>query len=188
MRIIRHTQPSTEPITIAQAKIHLKMDDDEALEDAYVTAKIKGAREWIEGQYGVAMITQRVTESFDKWASRMPLQRGPVQAIHEIQYLDDEESYQSYDNTNVRLEEISEPAYMITKKSATYPAVNTALGAVRVTYTCGYGDNPSDVPEYMIDALYLRLGASYDNRSSIDPKTLRAINALMRTAKSEYSR
>lgn len=55
MRLNRTSSPATEPITLAEAKLHLRVDFDD---DALITSLAIAAREVIESRLGQSLITQ----------------------------------------------------------------------------------------------------------------------------------
>ena len=50
--------PEIEPVTLAEAKRHLREYDDVTTNDADITALIQGAREWVEQYTARALIDQ----------------------------------------------------------------------------------------------------------------------------------
>jgi len=69
----RLSDPSIEPVTLTQAKLHLREDDD--AHDDEITALITGAREWAEDFTGRALVDQmwRLTIANDAWTPIVPL-------------------------------------------------------------------------------------------------------------------
>ncbi|MEQ1619683.1 MAG: head-tail connector protein, partial [Terricaulis sp.] len=65
MTITILTPPASEPITLAEAKLFLRID--QTAEDPLITTLIAAAREAVEVACGRALITRRVRESLDIW-------------------------------------------------------------------------------------------------------------------------
>lgn len=69
---------SVEPITLAEAKKHLRVDssaDNALIEDAIVSA-----REWVEGYTGVLLTRRTVTERISAFADHTKLRAWPIAA------------------------------------------------------------------------------------------------------------
>ena len=58
------THPEVEPVTLAEAKAHLRLDTD--ADDAYVSALISAARERVELFLRRALITQSFVGRLDR--------------------------------------------------------------------------------------------------------------------------
>ena len=59
----RTTAPAAEPITLSEAKSHIRVDT--AFDDTLITGYIKTAREWVEDYIDRALITQRLVMTLD---------------------------------------------------------------------------------------------------------------------------
>ena len=81
MALVLTSAPAVEPVTVAEAKAHLRIDHDS--EDALIAGLIVTARLHIEASLGLALITQSWSYRLDSWpaggAVVLPLR--PVQAI-----------------------------------------------------------------------------------------------------------
>ena len=56
------TAPTTEPVTLAEARLHLRLDSDFTADDDLIEVLIQSAREAAEQELGVALITQPVDQ------------------------------------------------------------------------------------------------------------------------------
>lgn len=155
-------KPSTEPITLEEAKNHLKVDVSD--DDALITVLITAARESAEQYTNRALITQTIEEEF-KCFEDILLQRNPVQTVSSVTYTDTEEQEQTWDEENYSLFLTAEPAKILLKTGKSFPTdVVERDNAVKVTYIAGY-TQASDVPKPIIQAMLLMIGKWYDNRA-----------------------
>lgn len=160
MTTTRITDAATEPVTLAQAKAHLRVDGSD--EDALITAFITAARHDAENRLGRALLqsTWRLTmNGFPRWpSSAVALQMAPIIAITGVQYYDPAGTLQTLDPAAYRLADHTlEPI-------AAWPATQARLDAVQATYTAGYGTTASAVPAPIVQWILLALGDLYANR------------------------
>jgi uncharacterized phiE125 gp8 family phage protein len=81
------TPPEVEPITLEEAKSHLRIDTD--AEDVYVSALITAARERVELFLRRALATQTFEYTLDGFPSGViDIPRPPLQSAGDIKYLD----------------------------------------------------------------------------------------------------
>ena len=59
MRLVQTLAPQVEPLTVAEAKVHLRVDDDLVEEDALIERIIKAARRYAEKETQRSLITQK---------------------------------------------------------------------------------------------------------------------------------
>lgn len=200
------TQPLTEPVTLAEAKLHLRVDN--TADDALVSALIAAARQQVETITRRAFITQSWKLVSDKFPSpgmsvgsanwygpQWGSSPGPLSTLradgktgYEI-YLDHSpvKSVESitYIDTDGVLQTLAASAYKldsISEPCRIVPAYGTAWPATRneinaVTVSYTCGYGAaSDVPEAIKSWMKLRIGAMYENREEI--ATGRGITAI----------
>lgn len=174
--------PSTEPITLGEAKAHLRVDltDDDAL----ITALIVAARQYAESETGRSLITQSWRLVLDGFPgscgpagtagpipSLLPgnailLDQAPVQSITSIQYLDTGGAWQTLPESEWVAELQSAPARITPAFGKTWPTALPQIGSVKVEFVAGYGE-ASAVPQGIKIWMLLRLAALYENREEV---------------------
>lgn len=77
------TPPAVEPVSLAEAKLHLRVTAD--AEDALIARLITAARQQVEALCGLALITTAFRQTFEGPAPNPPdLARGPVQSVDHV--------------------------------------------------------------------------------------------------------
>lgn len=164
------TKPTTEALSVDEAKQHLRVDtsDDDGLIAGYILA----ARHWVESQVGPLM-TQTWDYTVDYgWPTlageyAIPLPLRPVQSVTSVSYKDSDGATQTLSAglyttvLNVPLPRI-ERAY-----GASWPTVRDVPAAITVRFVAGYGSTPGDVPDSLRVAMQLLVGHFYENRESV---------------------
>lgn len=156
----RVTGPAIEPITLAEAKVHLRVDI--ADEDAYITGLIQAAREAAEDRTERALITSTWRVALDAFPATIYVPVPRLQEVTLITYLDAAGATQTLAESAYRVDSVSEPA-RITPVD-TWPETLAASNAVVVSYTAGYGHAAADVPMAIKQWMLLQIGAMYANR------------------------
>ena len=175
MALKRFSAPAAEPITLGEAKNHLRIDtnDDDSLIENY----IKTARELIdgsEGWLGRALVYQTYDFTLNcfPWAILIPL--PPLASVTSVKYIDtngDEitlatSQYRVVDNGN--WPSIIEPAFQVV-----WPVTRKITAAVTIRFICGYADgaaNPlvlTDIPATIRTAMLQTIAHWYENRESV---------------------
>ena len=81
------TPPAAEPLSSAEAKLHLRVDHTS--DDTLITALIVAAREHVENYLGGSLVQQTRAVYLSSWPYfpfRLPC--GPVQSIDSVKYTD----------------------------------------------------------------------------------------------------
>ena len=162
------TGPSVEPVTVAEAKAHLRLEH--SADDTLIGSLITAARLFIESVTSRAFMTQTLMMTLQCFPAcgRIDLVRSPVQTVSHIKYLDSAGALQTLDSANYALSAGREPAQIWKASNGTYPLVLTDNpNAVQVTYVAGYGNNASDVPENVKQAIKFLVSHWYENRETV---------------------
>lgn len=164
MSLIIITPPATEPVSLAEARLHLKVDSTD--DDTLITALIVAAREQAEHRTGRAMITQTLEKVLDAFPADIELPMPPAISITSVKYLDTSGVEQTLASDQYSLDSDSEPGWLTPAYGVTWPATYSAPNAVRVRYTAGYGA-ASDVPQSIKSWMLLAIGTLYDHRNPV---------------------
>lgn len=169
------TAPSVEPLTLAEAKIYLKVDD--STEDALITSLIVAARQMAENHMGRSLVKTVWESSFDEFPdtdedSTFELYPCPVSAINTVKYYDSNNTLQTLASTVYQTDYISEPSRLSLKPGQSWPDVADRTNAVVINYDAGYGTTAAMVPDLIKAGLYLLIGHLYENRQNVVKETV----------------
>lgn len=165
MAIQRTTPPVAEPVTLAQAKVHLKEDLVDTDNDAYITGLIAAARQDCEGRIGRTLITSGWTLTLDAFPACIALPMPNALAVASVSYVDTYGAAQVLPNTDYLVDVKSQPGRIVPAYGLTWPATRAQINAVTVAYTAGYGPAASDVPAPLKQWILLALGDMYERRT-----------------------
>lgn len=160
--------PSVEPVLLADAKLHLRVDgtDEDALIGAYITA----ARELAEAQTdrAYAEATYELVSSGFGYVIVLPV--PPVTAVLSVKYLDADGVEQTIAPSNYVEKLDALPPVVVPADGFEWPATNGAADAVRVRFTAGAA--PADVPQRVKLWMMLHVTAWYENRAAVSGAAL----------------
>lgn len=171
--------PASEPVSLAAAKLFLRIDHDD--EDALLTRLIGAAREAVENGAGRALLTRRVRETLDIW-TRDPLggallSLSPVTHVEAVRLVAANGSESVIDPSSYELDGARDrPRLMFTHG---LPAILRSMGGVEIDYDAGLADDPADLPPALVQAMLHILAALYEAREG-GPAIPEAARALMR--------
>lgn len=174
--VVVSVAPTEEPITLAEARAHLVMDDDLTGDNSLISEFIIGAREKIEQFTNRSIVTQTLKLYLDAWPydkradghpSQIILRRPPVQSVTSVQYVDTDGVTQTFDSSKWVADTDAEPGRLYPAYGEVWPPVRAQPKAITVTYTAGYGVPSVDsdaVPVLIKRAAYLTVNSWYENR------------------------
>ena len=169
------TPPEAEPLTLAEAKEHLRVDLP--IEDALIEALVVAAREWTENYCRRSWIVRTLKLHLDYFEPELLLPRGPVVSVASVEYMSGA-ALVALDPSAYVVDRFSLPARIRPAFGASWPSVaNVALNGVVVTYDAGYPgttgatpDPAANVPQAAKAAMKLLIGGWFENREHIAEK------------------
>lgn len=169
--------PEREPLTLEEAKMHLRIShsgDEGTIEDDYIYSLIRSVREYCEWTLlGRALITQTLQYRTDRFRPVIRLPMPPLQEIvdSEITYKDRlGDTHVLIEDEDFLVDTAEEPSVVLPAPGKRWPSVRLWPGnPIVITYIAGYGDAASDVPEEVRQWMRLMIGHYYENREAILP-------------------
>lgn len=163
------TAPTVEPITLEEAKNHLRVTAND--ENTLITSFIKAAREIAENFTHRALASQTLEYIIDEFPEKViTLPMPPVESITSIKYKD----YEGVEVIWVSSKYIfldSEPAKIVPAYEEIFPSFTPyPLGAIKIRYVAGYkreGDPSLIIPDAIKQALLLLIGDYFENRENL---------------------
>lgn len=157
--------PVGEPITLAEAKAHLRVDA--ADEDGLIGALITAARRQAEGLTGRALLSQTWKLTLDCFpADSLTLSPAQLSSVTEISYLDGAGVRQVLANTEYQVITDELIGRVVPGYGKSWPVCRVVDDSVRVTFVAGFG-GAADVPQDLKTWLLLAIGTLYANREAV---------------------
>jgi len=162
------TPPSTEPVTLAEAKAHLKVDTTD--DDTLISSLIAAARARAEWHTHRAFIAQGWTLWRDAWPANgifeIPL--SPLQSVTAVTSYALDDAATIFDTSTYLVDTASEPA-RIAFDCDTAPSNLRRINAIAIAFTAGYGAATTDVPEPIRRAILAIVADLYIHRGDDTP-------------------
>ncbi len=168
MSIVMTSGPALEPVTLAEAKAHLRLDH--TLEDSLIQSLIITSRLHIEAALGLALITQTWSYFADRWpkAQRLVMPVRPVQAIASVRLWKTDGTSTTLPSSAFFLDGVGNPARLVWQGAGPVADPGRTVNGIEVAFTAGFGAAPSDVPATIRHALLLLVAHWYENREPVD--------------------
>lgn len=174
----RLTAPVVEPVTLAEARKHLRIEDDVTVEDDMISDWIVAAREACEEETGRCFVSSqwdmRVdTQSEDWGVGPLYLPRSPLISVDGIYYVDEDGVEQTLTSTLYQVDLYSEPGRIVRAFNQLWPTMRSQMDGFRVRFTAGYPAGSPDtaaaenVPRRVKSAMKLMIGHLYANREAV---------------------
>ena len=159
------TPASTYPVSLTEAKSHLKVDT--TADDTYITSIIKAATQLSEEYTNRFFIDTEIEQYASSFVELKTLFKSKVSAITNVKYYDNNNTLQVLSATVYDTQLNYEPSQIQLAENQSFPSITKRNDAVRAKYTVGYGSSASDVPEIIKQAILLTIGNFYQNRNSV---------------------
>ncbi|KUO65532.1 MAG: hypothetical protein APF80_13205 [Alphaproteobacteria bacterium BRH_c36] len=167
MALLQLTGPVAEPVSVAEAKEHLRVDGTS--EDTLISSLILTSRLHIEAALGLALMTQSWRLLLDRWPKdgevRIPLR--PLQSVGEIRTYDAVGASSVLPADRYVVDAVSNPGRVVPQGGA-LPSPGRAANGIEIAFVAGYGDTPSDVPAPIRQALLLLIAHWYEHRDPVE--------------------
>ena len=160
------TAPAAEPVTLVEAKAHLKVEVD--ADDTLISALVEAARQHAERFLNRQLVTATWKLTLDRWpeGTTVRLPRPPLSTITSVKYIDTAGDQQTLDAASYTVDAESEPGRVVPAYGVSWPAVRSIINAIEISYTAGYGDADA-VPQAIKQAILFLVGHWYEHREEV---------------------
>lgn len=149
MTFLRIAEPGTEPLTLAEVRRWLRIDDGFTADDDDLTDLITAARVQAEHETGRSFISTTWEQVLDAFpAVELELVDQPVSSITHIKYIDTAGVEQTLSAAAYVLDDVSSPAFVLPAAGYTWPSTWDGINTVRVRFVQGWSSatNPRCQP------------------------------------------
>ena len=159
------TGPASEPVTLAEAKRQLRLE--EAHDDDDINRRIISAREHLEDVVlWRALITQTWELTLDDfpdgdWEIRLP--KGDVQSVTSVKYDDVNGAEATFANSNYIVDGYP-PARIVLKRAAAWPETSGEVLAVRIRFVAGMATGAAGLPASLKEAALMLVAQMNEHR------------------------
>lgn len=196
MSLIQTSSPIEEPVTLYEARSHLRVDDHE--DDALIKSLIIGARMEAETICRRALITQSWKLVLDAFPSpgmsvsvsslygQFGISPGPLLSnrddrstgyeiipgmptlisVESIKYTDTNGVQQTLSPSLYKVSVSTPMGCIVPSFGTSWPATRAEIDAVEVSFTCGYGA-AKDVPQGIKNWMLIKVATLYANREAV---------------------
>ncbi len=159
--------PALEPVTLAQTKEFLRID--EAHEDDFINSLIAAARIHVESITARALISQSWRVVRDCWPSDriVNLPVAPLLSLSAITTYDDDGNVTALPLAQFLPETNITPARIFLPKSISGQVIMRERAAIEIDYVAGFGASPNDVPNTLKQAIFTLIAYWFEHRDAV---------------------
>jgi uncharacterized phiE125 gp8 family phage protein len=172
MSLVLTAGPSAEPVSLAEAKAHLRVTSSS--EDALIASLLAAARVHLERSLSRAFLSQSWSLFLDRWpaAYDLELPLAPVLSIAAIRVAGPGSNIVTLAAGDYRLDGQAVPPRIVRTDGARWSAAalapaQGALG-IEIAFVAGHGTAATDVPAQLRQAILLLLAHWFEGRSPIE--------------------
>jgi uncharacterized phiE125 gp8 family phage protein len=166
MGFVLITAPATEPVTLAEAKLQLKVETADTADDNLITSLITAARMVAEEYTWRPLITQTWELRLDQFDEAEYKLKTPAISITSVKYIDTNGVEQTLSSGTYQLLTGSEPHRVALNYGECWPVVRGDYDGCKIRFSCGYGAAAA-VPASIKQAILMMIGHWYENRQDV---------------------
>ena len=182
------TAPSIEPVTLAEAKSHLRVEN--TADDTLITSLIKSSRQMAETYTGITFVDTTLQGFMDNWPSlyneqwwsgirELPIDYhnknsyieiglAPLQSVTHIKTYDNADVATTIASTEYQVSTYSgitpNKGRITLRAGATWPTFERNADGIEIQFVSGFGTATTDIPETIRQALLIDVAFRYENR------------------------
>jgi uncharacterized phiE125 gp8 family phage protein len=180
MSLFLTTPPTVEPLSLAEAKAHLRVPHND--DDIYISTLIVSARRRLEAHTGLRLVNQGWSQFMDCWPSYGIVEIGlsPVSSITDVIVYGDTDTPSSIEPAHYFLDATTNPPRLIFRQGRNPSPPGRRAKGIEIRVIAGFA-TAAAVPQELKQALLLLVADAFANRGdealrSFTPAALDLIN------------
>ena len=174
--LVRVTQPAVEPVTLAEAKAHLRVDVSD--DDALISAIIRAAREFAEEYLDRTLVHTQWTMRMDRFPPssltpvelpRPPMATAGTTTATVVTYTLETQGTATLSTASYRVDRNATPGTIKPLYAKTWPPHLMDDNTISVTWWAGYGADGTSVPAAIRSAMLMLISHLYEHRTAVAP-------------------
>jgi uncharacterized phiE125 gp8 family phage protein len=158
--------PAVEPITLAEMKAYLRVEDDDSAQDDLISGLIKAARLTVEAASRRVLIEQSWRVVLDRWPRDgvvlLPL--SPLIAVDAIRIADATGAATELPDDAFEADGLREPPRLFVEDA---PEPGRSRNGISIELRAGYGATPDMVPATLKLAIRILVAHWFENRGDV---------------------
>ncbi len=165
-----------EPLSLSEAKLHLRIEDTATTEDTLIAGLIRAARGFAEHYTGRVFVQRTLEMRIEGFPGcELEIPRAPLQSIESVTYVDPTGTSTTWAAAEYDIDTDAVPGRLAPSYGNSYPATRYQMNAVTVRFIAGYAvGSPQDadgyranIPDEIKSAMLMIIGHLYTNRESV---------------------
>jgi uncharacterized phiE125 gp8 family phage protein len=172
MSLILTAAPAVEPVSLADAKAHLRVDS--TADDTLIALLIVTARLQIEAALSIGLIDQTWSWFLDAWPDpRAPLELpiAPVRQITALRTYDLADQQTLHPLADLQLDTDPRRPRLSLRSGALPAAPRRPMNGIEITMSVGFGPAATDVPAPIRQAILQSVAHLYEHRENSSEPT-----------------
>lgn len=171
--LTRQTAPAVEPVTLSEAKAHLRVDTSD--DDTYIGTLITAAREWCEQYLDRTLVHTQWVMRFDKFPDsgiepvelpRPPMVTSGTATAVAITFTTEPGATSTYSTAEYRVDRHATPGTVLPIYGSTWTPHRQDDNAISVTWWAGYGPTGGSVPASIRHSILMLCSHWYETRGA----------------------
>ena len=165
------TQPTVEPVSLAEAKAHCRVDTD--ADNAYIASLIRAAREWCAAYCDETFVHTQYVMTLDSFPVEIELPRPPMATASgytdvTVTYKTENQATATLATNQYRVDRDSTPGVLRTLYNGSWPSHLLDYNSVTVTWWGGVSADGTGVEQRIKNAILWLVGYWYERRMAAD--------------------
>ncbi len=165
MALVMTSGPASEPVTVADAKAHMRIDG--TVEDVLIASLIVTSRLHVESALDLALINQSWTLILDRWPAgpEVEIPLAPLLAVIAVKVKNSAGVSSAVPPTSYLVDLASKPPRIVWNNAAR-PDPGVPAGGIEIEFTAGFGASAATVPAPLKHAVLMLTSHWYEHRDA----------------------